>query len=70
MQTWRRASTMGMHCVRLKVGQGVAGGVAESGKGIIINDVQSSPQYKLKGKGRKGALLCVPQWSKAMQWAC
>ena len=47
-------------CVRLKVGQGVAGRVAETGKGEIINDVQSSPDYKNKSKGRKGALLCVP----------
>ena len=46
-------------CVRLKVGQGVAGGVAESGKGIIINDVQSS-QVQVERQGSKGALLCVP----------
>jgi GGDEF domain-containing protein len=47
-------------CVRLAIGQGVAGTVFESGEKQVIHDVHSSSGFVQAGRSHPGALLCIP----------
>jgi GAF domain-containing protein len=49
-------------CVRLKLGHGVAGRVAATGKTERIEDVRTSPSFTDRKRVNVGALLCVPLW--------
>jgi adenylate cyclase len=54
--------------IRLKVGEGIAGWVAKSGKPIIVNDVKKEPRFNQKVDRKTGfktrSILCVPLYSK------
>jgi HD-GYP domain-containing protein (c-di-GMP phosphodiesterase class II) len=50
--------------IRLKIGEGIAGWVAKTGKAVIIDDVQNDPRF-FKGADRKSSfvtrnMICVP----------
>lgn len=45
--------------VALKVGEGVAGNVALSGKGVILNDVRAAPEF-VEGGNEVASLICTP----------
>jgi adenylate cyclase len=54
--------------IRLKVGKGIAGWVAKTGKAMIINDVKKEPRFNQSVDKKTGfktrAILCVPLFSK------
>jgi serine phosphatase RsbU (regulator of sigma subunit) len=43
----------------LKTNEGIAGSVLFTGKGVIINDVQSSPEF-VEGPYKISSLICIP----------
>jgi sigma-B regulation protein RsbU (phosphoserine phosphatase) len=47
------------HKTVLKPGEGIAGHVFVTGKGTLLNDVQSSPDF-VKGENQISSLICVP----------
>lgn len=54
--------------IRLKIGQGIAGWVAQEAKPVIINDVQNDPRF-FKGADKKTSfvtknMVCVPVMTK------
>lgn len=49
--------------LRLKLGEGIAGAVAATGKGDIVNDVHRDPRY-IQDEGHIKNLLCVPLKSR------
>ena len=54
--------------IRLKVGEGIAGWVAKTGKAIIVNDVKNEPRFNQRVDRKTGfktrSILCVPLYSK------
>ena len=54
--------------IRLKVGEGIAGWVAKTGKSIIVNDVKNEPRFNQRVDRKTGfktrSILCVPLYSK------
>lgn len=54
--------------IRLKVGEGIAGWVAKTGKPIIVNDVKDEPRFNKRVDRKTGfktrSILCVPLYSK------
>ncbi|MGH7164567.1 MAG: HD domain-containing phosphohydrolase, partial [Nitrospiraceae bacterium] len=54
----------GVREIRLKVGQGIAGYVAQTGEPVIINDVQHDPHFSPQADKKSGFLtrnmVCVP----------
>jgi len=54
--------------IRLKVGEGIAGWVAKTGKPIIVNDVKNEPRFNKRVDRKTGfktrSILCVPLFSK------
>jgi HD-GYP domain-containing protein (c-di-GMP phosphodiesterase class II) len=54
----------GVRQIRLKVGQGIAGHVAQTGQPVIINDVYSDPRFNREGDKKSGFrtrnMVCVP----------
>lgn len=54
----------GVRQIRLKVGQGIAGYVAQTGEPVIINDVQSDPRFAREADKKSGFvtrnMVCVP----------
>jgi GAF domain-containing protein len=54
----------GVREIRLKVGQGIAGYVAQTGEPVVVNDVQNDPRF-FKGADKKASfvtrnMVCVP----------
>jgi len=47
-------------CIRLKRGNGVAGGVLKTGRSALIDDVGKDKSFERKGSKQVGAILCVP----------
>lgn len=56
----------GMPELRLKLGQGIAGWVAQQGKPVIVNDVYSDARFYVDSDRQTGfvtrSILCVPLW--------
>jgi len=54
--------------IKLKVGEGIAGWVAKTGKPIIVNDVKNEPRFNQAVDRKTGfktrSILCVPLYSK------
>ncbi len=54
----------GVRQIRLKLGQGIAGHVAQTGQPVIINDVQSDPRFAREADKKTGFvtrnMVCVP----------
>ncbi len=54
----------GVREIRLKVGQGIAGHVAQTGEPVIINDVQQDPHFSPQADRKSGFvtrnMVCVP----------
>ncbi|MBI5750378.1 MAG: GAF domain-containing protein [Nitrospinae bacterium] len=54
--------------IKLKVGEGIAGWVAKTGKAIIVNDVKNEPRFNQRVDRKTGfktrSILCVPLYSK------
>lgn len=54
--------------IKLKVGEGIAGWVAKTGKAIIVNDVKNEPRFNKRVDRKTGfktrSILCVPLYSK------
>ncbi|MBI3585291.1 MAG: GAF domain-containing protein [Nitrospinae bacterium] len=54
--------------IKLKVGEGIAGWVAKTGKPIIVNDVKNEPRFNQRVDRKTGfktrSILCVPLYSK------
>ena len=54
----------GVREIRLKVGQGIAGHVAQSGEPVIVNDVQNDPRFSRQADKKSGFvtrnMVCVP----------
>lgn len=50
--------------IRLKVGEGIAGYVAQTGEPLIVNDVQNDPRFSRQADKRSGfitrSMVCVP----------
>jgi serine phosphatase RsbU (regulator of sigma subunit) len=51
--------TAGSSTLEFKPGVGIAGSVFLTGKGAIINDVQSSPEF-IEGPYKLSSLICIP----------
>lgn len=47
------------HHPKMRVGEGIAGSIALSGRAEVINDVPSDPRY-LKGEAKISSLICAP----------
>jgi HD-GYP domain-containing protein (c-di-GMP phosphodiesterase class II) len=54
----------GVRQIRLKLGQGIAGHVAQTGEPVIVNDVQHDPRFSQTADKRSGFvtrnMVCVP----------
>ncbi len=54
--------------IKLKVGEGIAGWVAKTGKTMIVNNVKKEPRFNQKVDKKTGfktrSILCVPLFSK------
>jgi HD-GYP domain-containing protein (c-di-GMP phosphodiesterase class II) len=54
----------GVRKIRLKVGQGIAGYVAQTGEPVVINDVQNDPRFAREADEKTGFvtrnMVCVP----------
>ncbi|MBI4402103.1 MAG: GAF domain-containing protein, partial [Nitrospirae bacterium] len=54
----------GVREIRLKLGQGIAGHVAQTGEPVIINDVQNDPRFARQADKKSGFvtrnMVCVP----------
>ena len=54
--------------VKRKLGEGIAGIVAESGEPLLVKDIQNDPRFKDKNKENSGyktsSFLCVPFFAK------
>jgi len=68
-ETLRIAAAFGQEYpekMTLKIGEGIAGKVLESGKAQMINNVTCSPMYK-KGESEFNSIICVPFLSDALK---